>query len=234
MTQPPAEELARRRFVDFTAETIRNNSSTQYPGVYPGEDHSWSVDKFRESFKIEFHESTPYDSSFSLIGINAAIANAFRRILIAEVPTIAIENVYISNNTSVIQDEVLAQRLGLIPLKGDRDGLEFMKWFKKAGPDGSAASISTDYNTIVLKLDIECKLKDGAKAAFNTGERDPKILYENAHGMKNYDISWSTTKERHSLREANRLGTTRATTGILQGRRRGNTTCEPRHLDCET
>ena len=31
----------------------------------------------------------------------------------------AIEKAYIYNNTSVIQDEVLAHRLGLIPLKAD-------------------------------------------------------------------------------------------------------------------
>jgi DNA-directed RNA polymerases I and III subunit RPAC1 len=54
-----------------------------------------------------------------MIGIDAAISNAFRRILLSEVATIAIEKVYIYNNTSVIQDEVLAHRLGLIPLKAD-------------------------------------------------------------------------------------------------------------------
>jgi DNA-directed RNA polymerase I and III subunit RPAC1 len=183
MTQVSEEEHTRRRFVAFTAETIRNTSSTEYPGVYPGEDHSWSAEKFRSSFRIQFHESTPYDSSFSLIGINAAVANAIRRILIAEVPTIAIENVYISNNTSVIQDEVLAQRLGLIPLKGHRNGLEFMKWFKKPGNDGKGGSSPTDYNTIVLKLDIECKWKEDGKTLFKRGERDPKNLYENAHGI---------------------------------------------------
>jgi len=32
----------------------------------------------------------------------------------------------------VIQDEVLAQRLGLVPFTGDRDGLlNFLKWYKK-------------------------------------------------------------------------------------------------------
>jgi DNA-directed RNA polymerase I and III subunit RPAC1 len=56
---------------------------------------------------------------FDLIGIDASIANAFRRILLAEVPTMAIEHVYIWNNSSIIQDEVLAHRLGLIPLKVD-------------------------------------------------------------------------------------------------------------------
>lgn len=41
--------------------------------------------------------------------------------MIAEVPTICIEDVYVWNNTSVIQDEVVAQRLGLIPLNVDPD-----------------------------------------------------------------------------------------------------------------
>jgi len=39
--------------------------------------------------------------------------------MISEAPTMAIEHVYIVNNTSVIQDEVLSHRLGLIPLKVD-------------------------------------------------------------------------------------------------------------------
>lgn len=47
---------------------------------------------------------------FDLIGCSAAIANAFRRILLSEIPSMAIEKVYISNNTSLIQDEVLAHR----------------------------------------------------------------------------------------------------------------------------
>lgn len=47
------------------------------------------------------------------------LANSLRRIMISEAPTMAIEHVYITNNTSVIQDEVLAHRLGLIPLLVD-------------------------------------------------------------------------------------------------------------------
>ena len=54
-----------------------------------------------------------------MVGVDAAIANALRRILLAEVPSMAIEKVFINNNTSIIQDEVLAHRLGLIPIKAD-------------------------------------------------------------------------------------------------------------------
>jgi DNA-directed RNA polymerases I and III subunit RPAC1 len=56
---------------------------------------------------------------FDLVGVDAAIANAIRCILLTEIPTMAIEDVYIWNNTSVIQDEVLSHRLSLIPIKAD-------------------------------------------------------------------------------------------------------------------
>lgn len=54
-----------------------------------------------------------------MVGIDAAIANAFRRILLAEVPTMAVEKVLVYNNTSIVQDEILAHRLGLIPIHAD-------------------------------------------------------------------------------------------------------------------
>ena len=68
---------------------------------------------------MEIQDSDGLEMEFDLIGVDASIANAFRRILIAEVPTMAIETVYVFNNTSVIQDEVLSHRLGLIPIKAD-------------------------------------------------------------------------------------------------------------------
>ena len=65
------------------------------------------------------------DMELDLIGIDASIANAFRRILMAEVPTMAIEKVYFYNNTSVMHDEILAHRLGLIPIHVDPREFEF-------------------------------------------------------------------------------------------------------------
>ncbi len=59
------------------------------------------------------------DMEFDLIGVDASVANALRRIMISEVPTMAIENVYMYNNTSVMHDEILAHRLGLIPIFAD-------------------------------------------------------------------------------------------------------------------
>ena len=56
---------------------------------------------------------------FTLSGASTAFANAFRRAMIGEVPTLAIEDVRIYDNTSALFDEMLAHRLGLIPIKTD-------------------------------------------------------------------------------------------------------------------
>lgn len=109
-------------------------ASKDYPGVYPGEDHTWNVTKFRDGLKLEVQRLTPSSVEFDLIGVDASVANSLRRTLIAEVPTIAIESVYVYNNTSIMQDEVLASRLGLIPLKVDP---RKMNWKPQAsGGDG--------------------------------------------------------------------------------------------------
>ena len=80
------------------------------------------------------------------------MANSLRRIMIAEVPTMAIEHVFIVNNTSIIQDEVLAHRLGLVPLKLDPRLFQYKS--KQESP--------SERNTVVLKLNVECRrLADG-------------------------------------------------------------------------
>ena len=84
---------------------------------------------------------------FELIGIDAAIANAFRRILISEVATMAVKTVYFHDNTSIIQDEVLAHRLGLIPLKVDPNLFQ----------NYNDSIDKTDLNTLVYRLDVTCK-----------------------------------------------------------------------------
>jgi len=54
-----------------------------------------------------------------LKGTNAAFVNGLRRQIMAHVPVLAIEDVHIYDNNSAMHDEMLAQRLGLIPLRMD-------------------------------------------------------------------------------------------------------------------
>ncbi len=56
---------------------------------------------------------------FIISGINPAVANAIRRYVIEQVPTLAIEEVEISRNDSALYDEMIALRLGLVPLVTD-------------------------------------------------------------------------------------------------------------------
>ncbi len=68
---------------------------------------------------IAFAQSDERVAKFVLSGVTPAFANTIRRAMISEVPTLAIEDVRIYDNTSVLFDEMLTHRLGLIPLKTD-------------------------------------------------------------------------------------------------------------------
>src|SRR3989344_8156217 len=66
--------------------------------------------------KIEIIEKSGNNLKFSLEESTPAFANTLRRIMISEVPTLAIEDVELFDNSSALYDEMIALRLGLIPL----------------------------------------------------------------------------------------------------------------------
>lgn len=145
-------------------------------------DDEWSFEKFKQKFRIVVVKKSYNDTNteplieFDLIGCLPSIANAYRRLMLSEVPSMAIEKVYMYNNTSIIQDEVLAHRLGLIPLKADPRLFEYKS--EDASDDG------TDQDTLEFKLKVKCTRRKDVK---DTSLSD--CLYEN-HNVYSNHIKW--------------------------------------------
>lgn len=95
---------------------------------------SYSLEDIR--LQIEILKKSYNEVHFIIKGVSPRFMNSLRRAMMAEVPVMAIDDVYIIENTSVMYDEVLAHRLGLIPLK-------------------------TDLNYYVLPEECECKSETG-------------------------------------------------------------------------
>ncbi|RLG70191.1 MAG: DNA-directed RNA polymerase subunit D [Candidatus Iainarchaeum archaeon] len=83
-----------------------------------------------------------------ITGTNIALINAIRRTAMSEVPVLAIEDLAIHRNDSVLFDEYIGARLGLLPLKTDlktyKLGDKVKLILKEKGPK------------MVLSSDIKC------------------------------------------------------------------------------
>lgn len=78
--------------------------------------------------KISVLDKKENDYRFVADGATASFMNELRRAFMFELPVLAIEDVYFVKNSSALYDEIIAHRLGLLPLKA---GLSKMK-FKEA------------------------------------------------------------------------------------------------------
>jgi DNA-directed RNA polymerase subunit D len=69
--------------------------------------------------KVELIELREDRIRFLLSGVTAAFANGLRRACMSEVPTLAIDEISLYDNTSVLFDEQIGLRIGLIPLEAE-------------------------------------------------------------------------------------------------------------------
>jgi DNA-directed RNA polymerase subunit D len=75
--------------------------------------------------KIEVIDLEPKKIALKINDVKPYLVNSIRRILISELPKLAIDNVIIYDNTSALFDEIIAHRLGLIPIPTDLELLNF-------------------------------------------------------------------------------------------------------------
>lgn len=81
---------------------------------------------------VEFKESGD-KAIFKFKDTHNTIVNSIRKIVLDEVPTMAIEEVEVVSNESPLYDETVAQRLGLIPLSTDLKSYNFRSACKCGG-----------------------------------------------------------------------------------------------------
>lgn len=118
---------------------------------HPKPDVPWNSDSFLDEFSI----SISYMNNameFDMINVNCCFANAVRRALLAEVPSVCIDRVYLSQNTSIMPDEVLSHRLGLIPLNVDP---KFLSFPAKSLPTSETLSEFNPKEHIVFDLHVQ-------------------------------------------------------------------------------
>ena len=111
--------------------------------------------------------------SFLIKGSSPMFVNVIRRIMMGEVPTMAIEDIEFRKNSSVLYDEIVAHRLGMIPLKTDLKTYNLMEECKCNG-EGCAKC------TLKLTLKVTAK-SDQVITADELKSKDPKVVpvYEN-------------------------------------------------------
>jgi DNA-directed RNA polymerase subunit D len=102
---------------------------------------------------IEIREKDDEKAVFVIEGVDDTFINTIRRICLVEIPTFAIEDVNIYKNDAKMFDEVLAHRLGLIP-------------------------IATDLDSYVMPSECDCESRcEKCSVSFLLKEKGPKIVY---------------------------------------------------------
>jgi DNA-directed RNA polymerase subunit D len=153
------------------------------------------------------------NARFLLAGCTPSFANSIRRAMIGEVQTLAIDNVKIYDNTSALFDEMLAHRLGLIPITGDETcivprgectcggegcpacSVVFTMSVEGPGMVSSRDLISEDSRIApadpdipIVKLTKDQKLVLEARAVVSCGREHAKWQPITACGYKNYPV----------------------------------------------
>ena len=163
--------------------------------------------------EIAFSRLDERVARFTISGVSTSFANMLRRAMVSEVPTLAIEDVRIYDNTSVLFDEMLAHRLGLIPLRTNLDqyrprsectcegeGCPACTAIYTLSVEGPATVYSSDLipqdpdaapaeaEIPIIELDTDQKIVLEAHAVVSTGKEHAKWQAVTACGYKNYPI----------------------------------------------
>ncbi|MDG5774960.1 DNA-directed RNA polymerase subunit D [Haloarculaceae archaeon H-GB2-1] len=140
-----------------------------------------------EDYEVEFVEREEREARFVVRGITPAFANGIRRAMIADVPTFSVDTVRVVENSSVMFDEQISLRLGLVPLTTPVDefeiGDEVTLSIDVSGPNTAySGDIVTsddlvqpaDDNVPIIELKDDQRLEAEADAVLDRGREHAK------------------------------------------------------------
>ncbi len=114
--------------------------------------------------KIELVDRSESEVKFIVEGIQPPFANELRRIMVGEIPTMAIEWVDFLKNDSPLNDEIVANRLGQVPLKFDEKAYNMTKDCKCDGKGCTLCQVKLTLKKkgpgMVYSGDLKSKAKD--------------------------------------------------------------------------
>ncbi len=119
---------------------------------------------------LEILEKSDTKLVFVVDGISIEMVNAIRRIIISEIPVMAIDEVIILKNDSPLYDEIIAHRLGLIPLTTDLDVYKLPRDCECGG-----------YGCPLCQVSLTCEVTNTSNTTMeiysaNLSSNDPKIV----------------------------------------------------------
>ncbi|VAI30683.1 unnamed protein product [Triticum turgidum subsp. durum] len=124
--------------------------------------------------RVRIRELKDEYAKFELKDTDASMANALRRVMIAEVPTVAIDLVEIESNSSVLNDEFIAHRLGLIPLTSSAAmSMRFSRDCDACDGDGSCEYCSVEFHLAARATDSGQTLE--VTSTKDLRSTDPKV-----------------------------------------------------------
>lgn len=138
---------------------------------------------------------------FTLSDCDLSVANALRRIILSEVDTMAIDLVTVFENSSVLFDEFIAHRLGLIPLESNGIG----DTRTESGLDHPDGTVCREPNkgTYVTAMDCPCESGECNRCTVRM-ELDVKNETTKPIDVTHFDLKMEVdplTKSMPSLRE---------------------------------
>jgi len=109
--------------------------------------------------QVKVVDKNEFSARLIIEGVDSAFMNSLRRIMVSEVPSMAIDEVVVLENSSMLHDEILAHRLGLIPLTTDLDSYNL--------PEECSCKSELGCNLCRVSLTLDVEAQDSVKTVYS-------------------------------------------------------------------